>query len=135
MPKLTKVSVQKQEDGKTIYTYKRASIKTGHETIIKHVYQQVKGDRLSFTLDLLQRMKAENNGYKNKTVFWNAYKERSKQERPDLKPYEYTRFMILINELDSNDNDNDPINDNEINTEINNSINNEKVQSVSDVSQ
>ena len=72
MPKLIKVSVEKQEDGKTIYTYKRASIKTGHETIIKHVYQQVKGDRLSFTIDLLQRMKAENNGYKNKTVFWNG---------------------------------------------------------------
>ena len=128
MPKLTKVSVEKQEDGKTIYTYKRASEKTGHETIIKHVYQHVKGDRLSFTLDLLQRMKAENNGYKNKTVFWNAYKERSKQERPDLKPYEYTRFMILINELEKNDN-------NESITEMNNSINNEKVQSVSDVSQ
>ena len=128
MPKLIKVSVEKQEDGKTIYTYKRASEKTGHETIIKHVYQHVKGDRLSFTLDLLQRMKAENNGYKNKTVFWNAYKERSKQERPDLKPYEYTRFMILINEVDSNDN-------NESITESINETNNEKVQSVSDVSQ
>ena len=76
---------------------------------------------VSLTLDLSQRMKAENNGYKNKTVFWNAYKERSKQERPDLKPYEYTRFMILINEIDNNDNDNE--------------VNNEKVQSVSDVSQ
>ena len=118
MPKLTKVSVEKKEDGKTIYTYKKASEKTGHETIIKHVYQQVKGDRLSFTIDLLQRMKAENNGYKNKTVFWNAYKERSKQERPDLKPYEYTRFMILINEIDT-----EP------------EVNNESVQSVSDVSQ
>ena len=82
----------------------------------------MKGDRLSFTIDLLQRMKAENNGYKNKTVFWNAYKERSKQERPDLKPYEYTRFMILINELEKND---ESIND----------INNDSVQSVSDVSQ
>ena len=129
MPKLTKVSVEKQEDGKTIYTYKRASEKTGHETIIKHVYQHVKGDRLSFTLDLLQRMKAENNGYKNKTVFWNAYKERSKQERPDLKPYEYTRFMILINEVDKND---------ERTHSVLSSLsepNNEKVQSVSDVSQ
>ena len=55
-------------------------------------------------------------------MFWNAYKERSKQERPDLKPYEYTRFMILINEVGKND---ESIND----------INNEKVQSVSDVSQ
>ena len=118
MPKLTKVSVEKKEDGKIIYTYKKTSEKTGHETIIKHVYQQVKGDRLSFTIDLLQRMKAENNGYKNKTVFWNAYKERSKQERPDLKPYEYTRFMILINEIDT-----EP------------ETNNEMVQSVSDVSQ
>ena len=129
MPKLIKVSVEKQEDGKIIYTYKKTSTKTGHETIIKHVYQQVKGDRLSFTLDLLQRMKAENNGYKNKTVFWNAYKERSKQERPDLKPYEYTRFMILINDVD---------NDNEVNNEKAQPVSSsmcETVQSVSDVSQ
>ena len=129
MPKLTKVSVEKKEDGKIIYTYKKTSSKTGHETIIKHVYQQVKGDRLSFTIDLLQRMKAENNGYKNKTVFWNAYKERSKQERPDLKPYEYTGFMILINELDTDTQCPKLFerNDSETNTE--------KVQSVSDVSQ
>ena len=134
MPKLTKVSVEKKEDGKTIYTYKKASEKTGHETIIKHVYQQVKGDRLSFTIDLLQRMKAENNGYKNKTVFWNAYKERSKEERPDLKPYEYTRFMILINELEKNDS----INNNEINNDLAQPLSSsmcETVQSVSDVSQ
>ena len=37
MPKLIKVSVEKQEDGKIIYTYKKTSEKTGHETIIKRI--------------------------------------------------------------------------------------------------
>ena len=94
MPKLEKVKTERGEDGKVTYLYKKID-ENGTEKLIKAVYEPTSSDRLPFTLDLIQRMKAEGTTYKNKTEFWKAYKERSKQERDDIVPYEYTHFVKL----------------------------------------
>ena len=94
MPKLEKVKTERGEDGKVIYIYKKTD-EDGNKKIVKAVYEPTSSDRLPFTLDLIQRMKAEGGTYKNKTEFWKAYKERAKQERPDYQPYKYVHFVKL----------------------------------------
>ena len=94
MPKLEKVKMEKKEDGKIMYMYKKTD-ENGKSQIIKSVYEPVASDRLPFALDLIQRMKSENKQYKNKIEYWNAYTERSLKERPDLNPYKYGHFLKL----------------------------------------
>ena len=94
MPKLEKVNIEKNEDGKITYTYKKTD-ENGKSQIIKSVYEPITSDRLPFALDLIQRMKAEESKYKNKIEYWNAYRERSLKERPDLNPYKYGHFLKL----------------------------------------
>ena len=94
MPKLQKVKTEKDKDGKITYTYKKTD-EDGKEHIIKTVYEPISYERLPFALDLIQRMKKEDTKYKNNTEYYNAYKERSLQERPDLVPYQYGHFIKL----------------------------------------
>ena len=94
MPKLQKVKTEKDKDGKITYTYKKTD-EDGKEHIIKTVYEPTSYERLPFALDLIQRMKKEDTKYKNNTEYYNAYKERSLKERPDLVPYKYGHFIKL----------------------------------------
>ena len=96
MPKLEKVSIEKNKEGKITYTYKKTD-ESGKTQIIKTVYEPTTSpERLPFALDLIQRMKSdEANQYKNKVDYWKAYQKRSLQERPDLVPYKYGHFLKL----------------------------------------
>ena len=95
MPKLAKVKMEKTDDGKVIYTYKKSD-EHGHQKTVKVVYEPSSSDRLVFALDLIQRMKDEaGETYKNNTLFWKAYTARSLKERPDSVPYKYTHFVKL----------------------------------------
>ena len=95
MPKLEKVSMEKDKDGKVTYTYKKTD-EDGKEHIIKTVYEPTSYERLPFALDLIGRMKTEGiTQYKNKVDYWKAYEKRSLEERPDLVPYKYGHFIKL----------------------------------------